>query len=183
MRIKEVVLLAAELLGIELSEEDFKEELLQGEAATLLQCYHLIENEVALDYFPLKRTDVLGVKEGKTAYTEFPCAPVAVCSVRDKETGAKVRYTVGYDGLRFREPVKSVEIEYTYAPEKRGIGDETAFGENISPRLLAFGIASEYCLIAHRYADGKMWGERYRDALRAAGILRRALSVRSRRWV
>ena len=77
----------------------------------------------------------------------------------------------------------SVTIDYTYVPEQPKISDETAFSDKVSARLLAFGVANEYLLTAGRYAEAAVWEKKYRDALSAAGLSRRKLCVRARRWV
>lgn len=74
------------------------------------------------------------------------------------------------------------EVTYTYAPKRKSLSDSSEHGERISPRLMALGVVSEYCLIKGRTEEGKLWGVKYREALRSAGILRHPLSVRSRRW-
>ncbi len=58
MKVKEVIALAAENLG----REDLSSELEtldgapEGELKSLLRCYNLVENEVALDYFPDRKS-------------------------------------------------------------------------------------------------------------------------------
>lgn len=183
MLVKEVVALAADTLGLEgIAEQAEGEAEPEGELKSLLRCYNLIENEVALDFFPLKAVEVFTPEEEKIPYTRFSSAPVNIYKATDGE-GTPVRFTIMPSHLSVPGCSKPVRVTYAYSPEEKGLGDETAFSDNISARLLAFGVASEYCIANRRFSEGAMWGRRYRDALRAAGIYRRTLSVRSRRWI
>ena len=74
-------------------------------------------------------------------------------------------------------------VVYTYAPAAPQIGGETAFSDKVSARLLAFGVAKEYLLSAGRYAEATVWESKFREALQKAGLSRRKLCVRARRWV
>lgn len=181
MLISEVICLAADLLGIPVGEANWKDP--SGDAKTLLDCYRVVENEIALDYFPLRKTETLSVKKGMISYSAFSEAPVDIVRVIEEGTGAALRFRVLPDGVSLPQSCAAAEIEYTYSPEKGKATDSTPFPEKISARLLAYGTANEFCLLAHRYEEAEVWGLRYRDALRAAGILRRTLSVRSRRWI
>lgn len=59
MKVREIAALAAEYIG----REDLAEALSvlegepEGELKALLRCYNLVENEVAIDYFPPKREE------------------------------------------------------------------------------------------------------------------------------
>ncbi len=185
MKVKEVVALAAQTLG----RDDLAEALdtlggdpPEGEVKSLLRCYNLIENEVALDFFPLRSAERFLPVKGKIEYARFAYAPVNILKVTNV-FGAPVDFALTPTYLSVPETEGEVEVAYAYSPPVKDLGDETAFSEHISARLLAFGVASEFCITNRRFSEGAMWGKKYRDALRAAGIYRRTLSVRARRWV
>ena len=184
MLVKEVVALAAETLG----RSDLADSLSsltgdpQGELKSLLRCYNLIENEVALDFFPLKAVEVFAPNNGQILFARFQNAPVNILQVTNA-SGDPLEYSVFVTHLVVPAQLKSVFVTYTYRPAAKTFKDTVAFPENISARLLAFGVASEFCITNRQFEEGAMWGRRYRDALRAAGIYRRTLSVRSRRWI
>lgn len=101
MLIKDVLILAAEELGradiVPLIEAAYTAAATgtapSGEAATLLRCYHLVENEVALDHFPLKAEETFPPSDGEVAFTQFSRAPVDVLGVRDA-SGMRIPFTV-----------------------------------------------------------------------------------------
>ncbi len=184
MKVKEVIALAAANLGREdlaarageLSGEP------AGELLSLLRCYNLIENEVALDYFPLKKRESFTVEEGTLPYSDFTFAPVTVLEAR--EHGVPVSFELYPAELRLPRPcgVRTVEILYSYSPAEKGWEEESEFSGKISARLLSFGVASEFCLTNGQFSEAAMWEKKFRDALRSAHIVRRPLLVRSRRW-
>ncbi len=53
----------------------------------------------------------------------------------------------------------------------------------VSARLLALGVAAQYCLVNGETGRAAVWDKKFRDALRAKNLLRRTVSIRSRRWV
>lgn len=178
MTVREVLLLSASFLDDKELAAALAESAVTGEAETLLNCFNVIENEIALDDYPLKNTETLMFENGLLPYSKFAKTPIDVLAVRSG--GVRVRFTLTPAGVR--SDCNEAEIAYTYAPTKKTITDSSEHGGKISARLMAFGVASEYCFVKGRTEEGKLWGVKYREALKSAGILRHPLSVRSRRW-
>lgn len=183
MKVLDVISLAAENLG----REDLAAQVNNcaagpaGELSSLLRCYNLVENEVALDYFPLKQEETLAAGEGKVSFKDFSFSPVEVLWVKCGE--APVPFELRPDGLLVPKNATQVRILYTYSPKEKEWGDDCELGGKVSARLLSFGVCCEYCLTNGQYGEAAMWEKKYREALRAANMLRKKLSVRSRRWV
>ncbi len=151
-----------------------------ADTVELLRCYNVVENEVALDFYPVSRTQTFTPEKGIVPVTAFERQPVNVLRVTDGK-GRRLPFSTAAEFVR-TESGGEVEIEYTYAPEKKKVGENSEFGDKISARLLSYGVASVYLLSRGSAAEAAEWERRYREALRAAGICRRTLSVRSRRW-
>ena len=190
MLIKDVLTLAAEELG----RPDLAEAVgtaytaaasgaaPEGEAALLLTCYRLVENEVALDHFPLRTEETFAPADGAVLFTRFSRPPVEVLSVRTA-AGQEVPFCVHASRLSLPPRTGEVAVVYTYAPEAPEIDGEVPFPERISARLLSWGVAREFLISGGRYAESETFSEKFRAALRAAGLSRRKLRVRGRRWV
>ncbi len=184
MLVKEILALAAFEAGrTEVADDIVDEEpTMDDQIDLLLRSYNLVENEIAFDYFPLiARERVTPTKNG-VLFMQLAHAPVDVHAVKD-EWGKDVRFEILPTRLVLPEGTGEVEVTYAYAPENKGLDDEPSFSGRISGRLLALGTASEYCLVRGLYEEAAMFETRFRDALRAAGILRRKLSIPSRRWL
>lgn len=185
MKVKSVLSQAAANLGREdlvAQIEDCASEP-TGDLAALLRCFNLVENEIALDYFPLKREELLCAPHGTVPFRRFRFAPLSVVKVEDCagrtlpfELKAACLFLPGYCA-RGR-----VRVVYTYSPVEKCFFGESSFGGRISARLLSFGVASEFCLARGQYAEAATWEKKYREALRAAGAVRKKLTVRGRRW-
>ncbi len=186
MKVRNVISLAAANLGREdlvASVEDCAAEPF-GELASLLRCYNLVENEVALDYFPLETEETFAaadLQEGVLPFTAFSYAPVEILSVKG-ESGFPLSHKSRPDGLLVPQNTNGVRVSYTYSPKEKEWGDNAEVAPQVSERLLSFGVCCEYCLTNGQYAEAAMWEKKYREALRAANIGHKKLTVRSRRW-
>ncbi len=183
MKVKEVVMLAAYNLGREdLAREASIVTHPTGELQSLLRCYNLVENEIALDYLPLKREDKVQISEGKGYYTALSCPPVELLSVKTAG-GEKVNFTVYSAYFTVDRDEGELTVEYCYTPAEKGWQEESALGGKISARLLALGVTSEFCLSRGQFSEAAIWQKRYQEALRAASFRRARRRMRSRRWV
>ncbi len=181
MMVKEVVALAAANLG--------REDLVQaagsltrpsGELISLLRCYNLVENEIALDYLPLKREETLAVTDGRVQYSQFSFAPVDIFSV--KRGGRECAFTLYSDGVTV-EGEGEATVLYAYSPAEKTWEDCGEYDGKVSKRLMSFGVACEFCLSRGQFSEAAVWQKRFQEALRAASLRRTRRSVRSRRWV
>lgn len=184
MKVREIAALAAEYIG----REDLAEALSvlegepEGELKALLRCYNLVENEVAIDYFPPKREECIVPVNGKIAFSSLGSYPVEICRVRDVE-GKDVAFGLHPSHLSLPEGTGALTVTYAYSPEKKSFSDDSEFEGKVSARLLSFGVAGEFCLTAARYSEAAIWQKRFQDALHAANYHRRRIRVRTRRWV
>ena len=153
-----------------------------GEVASLLRCYNLVENEIALDYFPLKTEDILALSGNVVPYSRLTHAPVTILSVKG-ESGVNIDFETRPARILLKAKSGTVTVTYTYSPAEKQFKDSCELGGNISARLLSFGVACEFCLSNGQFQEAAAWEKKYRDALRAANTQRRPIFVRSRRWV
>ena len=184
MKVKQIMASAARLCGrqdvAEYLERGFTEDLsaAEREAETLLKCYNLAENEIALDYLPLRREERFE-SDGCVPYAAFAEPPVEILSVRD-EAGRSLRFAAGEKGVRVREG--RAVIRYSVRPRVKGPGDRPELSEKGDARLLALGTACEYALMSGNYDAASLLDRRYRDAL-ACACRERGGRLRMRRWV
>ncbi len=181
MLVKEVIKLAAANLG----RDDLvkaTDSLTQptGELLSLLRCYNLIENEIALEYLPLKMEESLLVSNGTLPFMAFLFAPVEILHVT--ADGRELDFASYHDKIVLDYHGR-VQVQYAYSPEEKGWDNEGAFGAKVSSRLLSFGVACEFCLSRGLFSEASVWQKRYQDALRAASFSHKKRCVRSRRWV
>lgn len=182
MTVKETVILAAEELGLGARVRGFLENNASGgkeETETLVRCFNVVENEVALDYLPLRCEDEAESETGVIRYEELTMPCVRILRVTD-EGGNAAPFKLFPSYLK-TQPGR-VRIEYTYTPEKKTVEDKSDYEILASPRLFAYGIAAEYCLACGLFEEAAVWDKKYKDALTAAYRSRPSRVIRSRRW-
>ncbi len=184
MLVKEIMVLAAELCG----RRDLADFLagrtgadagaMQREEETLLRCFNLTENEIALDYLPIRRRESF-VSDGGVPYAAFSCPPAEIFAVRGP-SGEKLAYTALGEGLRVR--AGAVEVEYSCRPSVKAAADAPEAGCRDGGRLLALGTACEFALMSGDMETAALLDKRYRDAL-ACACRERGGRFRLRSWV
>lgn len=184
MTIKDVLSQAAFLLGkdelVSYLKGENGYESQASEAAALLKCYNIVENEIALDYIPLTAEQTVSVLAGKIYYTVLTHTPVSVLSVTDTY-GNKLPFTIYPEYVQTKSGARV--IDYTYAPTAKTLTGNCEYGNRVSLRVFAYGVACEYCLINGRYEEALVWDRKYKDALLCVAALNRPHIVRARRWV
>lgn len=183
MKVKNIMADAALLCG----RRDLADYLGKGETAdaeaslkereTLLRCYNLAENELALDYLPLEKRDAF-VSDGLVRYAAFSRPPVEILRVYG-ERGERLQFSAAEEGVRVR--AGRVEIVYSYRPRVKGVSDETELCGKADGRLLALGTACEFALMNGMFEAASLLDGRYRDAI-ACACRERGGRLKMRRW-
>ena len=182
MKVKEIILTAANELGMGAEIAAYFNGAApeyQEQANLFLQCFNLVENELALDYLPLYAEDEIETTTGTVKYTILRNDAVRILCV-ENEWGESIKFDLFADYLKTQPGL--VKIRYTYTPQKKTISEDSDFTLLASERLLAYGIAAEYTLATGRFEESAVWDKKYKAAINAAYELRPAKKIRSRRW-
>ena len=190
MTVKEVIALAAGCLGREdlIAALDKKESALSAdeklELDSLLRCYNFVENEVALDYFALKKEETVQITENKIYYNDLTAAPV---NIRKVVCGGSVQRFAAYPAYIYLPDgwVGTASVVYDYIPSTKTtfVATSEFSDKGVPARLLAYGVSAQYCLVSGETGRAAVWDKKFRDALRAKNLLRRTATIRSRRCV
>ena len=177
MFIDDILTETAKLLGMregETLDEERKEKLLTG-------LKHVV-GELAESYYPLVKTERFVSTNGHIKYADFERTPIAVKSVLVR--GRSVPFRRLFDGIEFDCEKEEACVTYAFEPLVPEAGGETEWqGEGVPMRILAFGTATEFCLIEGLEDDAALWDKRYRDALSDSAILRAPKRrIGARRW-
>lgn len=77
----------------------------------------------------------------------------------------------------------NVEISYKVYPKTLDVNSMAEnFGGKISARVIAYGVASEYCFLEMLYDDATLWESRYKNALLVASRKKGELKLKKRGW-
>ena len=187
MKVKEIISLALTFLNKEeldsftqFGENSTVPELEAKEILNLKKCFNLVYNEIAVSYLPLvKSEDVLFIN-GVLPYANISKNITEVRKLY--ANGKNVPYTIEEDGIHAN--ILCAKLTYNYVPNELDFEDEVfMFGGKLQERVLAYGIAMEYCLISGLYDDAEVWETRFYSGLRDACLKKSEIRIPVRRWI
>lgn len=191
MKVKDIIVTALRFVGRDdiaqnilsvddIADADFTDE--ESEVIeTLMYCFNSVEDELARCYIPLKTKEDLFSDNGVYNFSDFSLRPVKIISVTSG--GKPVKYSI--TPLSLIADCAEITVEYGYAPLKKDIDGESEFSSVLAnERLVAAGIASEYCLIDGEAKLAETWESVYRNEIEALQRTKlSALRLPPRRWV
>ena len=184
MKVESVVFLAADFLGL----RDCVERVLEGDwegndyiiYTGLLRWYNLVETEVATDYLPLVCEEIVVCEDGKVAYEKFSRKPAYIIGAFDNY-GEKVK--IRLFPTYFAAAKGTYTVRYAALPIEKTIDDECEWALPITERVIAYGLAAEYCIQNGLYAEQAVWEKKFKSGLAAACKQRGGKTVKVGGWV
>ena len=182
MTVKEIIIVASRYLGVDKEVEGYLTSTNPGGqiiTETLLKCFNIVENELALDYLPLIVEDVVNTTTGQVDFSKLSKSAVKIVSVKDKD-GKSVKYDL-FTQYLVAQPGE-LTVRYTYTPPPKGIFESSEYKLYVSNRMIVYGIAAQYYYLNGMFDEGEIWNKKYREAIAAAYRANPAGVVASRRW-
>ena len=126
--------------------------------AEVLAIFNLIEQELALEYFPLY-TEEEWKHYPKVYYKEYSKRPIRITSCENTTYQLHEQYII----TKNKKPLG--RVEYQYLPdEKIHITDLTEYDETFL-YIYMYGIISEYCLQQGNYDEAYIWNMKYKTTI------------------
>ena len=182
MKVSDVMIMAAVQLGIGDGVKGYvngTNSLYKQQSELLLQCFNLVENELALDYIPLVKQETLTLTDKKIYYEAFDSDVVRIIKGAD-EHGASLPYKL-FAAYMEVDAEKAV-VTYAYTPTPKTMTEESDFQAFVSERLFSYGMAAEYCMATGLYEEAVVWDKKYKEGIEGARQLARGGKMASRRW-
>ncbi|MBR1891181.1 MAG: hypothetical protein IJ811_01640 [Clostridia bacterium] len=182
MTIKDIL----ELTCVYCGKEDLAKRLKQDkipfendEVQKLVGCYDLVTRELSEEVLPVYATEILTSPDGVYYFSQFSSVPKQIVKVtRD---GKAVKFSVSFD----RVTTDSDRVEITYDRLIKKANDFSDVCEytdtDVSERMLALGVASEYMLISGLFDQAESYRRRYERAVESV-LLKRNKVLKARRW-
>ena len=183
MTVREIVLLAAKILGIEEGVNAYFEKesnTMKRQAERLVASVHLAECSLALDYIPLHAEDEVYSISGRVEFSSLANSPVKILGVTDVY-GNPIAYTLYSKYIKTTSGV--VKVQYTYTPRVKGLDDECDFDLLSSDSILVYGALSEYCLGEGLVAEAAEWDRKWKDLIATIYHTEKCKRLGSRRWL
>lgn len=169
MNVKDVVKYSATFLGRESvikylnGENTDADDNVLATVDTFTRCVNLVVNELAASYLPMTKKRIFKTDNGRIYYKDFSETVLEIIGVYD-DCENEIPFT---QSAEYVETVYSeYAVEYAYLPPNYGLTDEIGYKENVvSARIIAYGVAAEFCITERAFDESVMWRKRFTDAL------------------
>lgn len=132
---------------------------------TLTRCANIVINELACTYISMKKKETVQTDNGRLYFSALSETVLKIESVKYGTEETSYKICDEYIDTLF----PTVTIEYSYIPSNYGIDDVTGYSErDIPSRVIAYGVAAEYCLTERAFDESVMWHKRYSDSISEA---------------
>ena len=141
MKVIEVIAKCEELLEVQSTRDD------------LLQCFNIIENDLALNYIPLYATHDCSAHI--VNYDEFEYAPVRIvmCNCKFKTYPT---YIQSKDIIN--------RVTYAYTPNSKTLSDDCSYGKGVF-YCLVYGVITEYLCSKGFFEESISWDKKYKKEI------------------
>lgn len=160
--------------GEELSKEN------QKDIEKIVKCLNDVTEELATQYIPILKTKEVELKQGTIDVYAIDDNIFEIVAVKTL-SGRTLRYVVS--GNKMVCLASKAKITYKVYPEQiNADGEAESFGGKISARIIAYGVASEYCFLDMLYDDATLWESRYKNALLNVQRKKGEIKMKKRGW-
>ena len=163
-----------------IEEDDYTDEAERLQRA-LLTYLNAVLDELARGYFPLDTEEEMSSEDGVYSFASFLKAPVKINRVTDGKN--PVEWHIYPDYLR--TDCKKITVYYEYLPPLLRVNDDFFYPVfAVSPRLVEYGMAAEYFLVAGDSEAYNAWESKYRSEIEML-LSRSSVKERipPRRWI
>jgi len=143
----------------------------------MVNCVNLILSELACTYIPM--TTTFTATDSEIVFANLPERILEIQSVKDK-SGREKSYKFTPEKISGLN--KGDVLIYSYLPSNYGLDEKIGYNETqISNRVLAYAVASEYLLTERAFDEAVMWRNRYVNEL-SDSIKVKNSKIKARRW-
>lgn len=145
---------------------------------SLVNCFNLINNEIASEYLPYLKSETFIPTAFKVSFDDFSKDLIEIISVKDKN-GRNLKYK------KFDSYIvvfaKEVEIVYSYKPDNMTLS--SSFDSLLPERVFAYGVAREFYFTQTLFDDADIWESRFKNSLQVLVRKKSEVKIPSRRWI
>ena len=187
MSIKEIIRITALLLGrenvINYLDGNYNEEQVGADCFrtvnTLTDLANLVINELCATYIPMVKVEDVKAIDGRVYYKDLTERAIKIRAVYGAD-GRELDYTTTAEYIYINYP--EVAVEYNYVPENYGLEQSIGYTDkDISARVIANGVAAEFCITEGRFDEAVTFHKRYIDMLSDICLPKNVLT-KKRRW-
>lgn len=188
MQVKEILKITCSLLGKEellntvyfdeqannLTDENTKE------LNKMLECLNIVNEEIALCYLPLLNQKEVTFTNGKIKISDIDENIFSIVGIKNK-LGNSLKFKYLKDEIVCL--TTNAIVTYKVRPSILTLNQNAEdFSGRLTARILAYGVASEYCYAEMLYDDATIWENRFKNALLYISEKKGELNLKQRRW-
>ena len=186
MKVIDILKRVGKYLGIEETEELPNlndDERAKNICETLLFCLNEVISELSSDYFPQIVEEEYQLNQAKINFDELSKNILKLYSIKNSRN-EYLKFTINSQSASVNTGQRKVFIRYSYMPDNISSfnADIDFKGRGVTERLIALGVATEYCLYKGKLSEANMFEARYRDAIRSALVPVKSTCIKSRVW-
>lgn len=148
----------------------------------LVRCLNLVLSEISSDYIPLLKTEEIVSTDGRVLFSQFPKNVLDIYKIVNKFNLTQQFKTFS---TYLETAPGELKITYSFEPEKLSQLDDSIedFSQKVGERIIAYGVAMEYCFICGLHDDASIWEKRFKDGLLIAARKKSTIRLPKRRWI
>ncbi len=185
MKVKEILCQTMRLVGRTEAADCIESDISDDQAArlkrALLTYLNAVLDELARGYFPLDTEEEMSSENGVYAFADFLKAPLKINRVTDGKN--PIGWHIYPDYLL--ADAEKITVYYEYLPPRLSEDDDFYYPVfAVSPRLVEYGMAAEYFLVAGDGEGYNAWESKYREEIEML-LSRSSVKERipPRRWI
>lgn len=157
MKVSDVIDVTAELLGVSLDNEVL---------AALLNCYNVIEQELATDYRPIRIVEKFLIDDNIIEYSSFKKKPHEILAVQDFQ-GDMVKFKLNATNIELKKNYNGhmFFVRFNELPKAKSISDKSSY-DQFYIGVMKYGIAAEYYTTLGDFKNAKLCHDEYKRRLK-----------------
>ena len=186
MEVNKILKLCATMLQLKDLEDcmrnpEFISENDNADLTLLMDAVNLVCNTISTDYINLTKTKIVENKSGEISFAELgEDAIYKIIKVKNM-FGERVLFKVTTTGIKC--DTGKLSITYSYYPREYTYGEIIdVFKSEMSERVFAMGVVSEFLFIRGNADDASIWEDRFKNAMRNIVRHRQEVVLPKRRW-
>lgn len=146
----------------------------------MIKCLNLILEEIACNYISIIKQKNISLKNGEVNVYDIDEDILEIISIKNK-FGKTLKYKYNQDKIVCL--ASDVVVTYKVKPLTVALEDIIeGFGGRLTERVIAYGVASEYCFGEMLYDDATIWETRFKNALLMHSRKKGELKLKARGW-
>lgn len=166
MTVKDILKIVCEIVG---EREILKKLSSSGELSSreqekvdvMTRCFNLVNQEIASDYLPFLTRENIDT-DGILNFSTLKKQVAHIYEIKNK-FGMNLRFKLFPNFVEVTGRARS--ILYSFLPEELSLESEVEAPCNLTARIYAYGVASEYLLIDGLSEDAEIWENRFKESL------------------